>query len=195
MTVRHGLLALLAGGASHGYELKQAFEERTGSLWPLNIGQVYTTLSRLERDGLVAGLDGGPRDRRPYELTDAGRAELDDWVLRPVDQAGGRDELVVKVLMALATPGVDGPSVLQHHRRALVEEMQRYTRLRAGADPAADLDWLLTVDALVLRAEAMVRWLDQCEARTARARRAPGPSRGARPRAGKSSTTEAEATP
>lgn len=171
MSVRHGLLALLAGGASHGYELKQAFEERTGSLWPLNIGQVYATLARLERDGLVEGLEGGDRDRRPYELTEAGRAELDDWLLRPVEQSGSRDELVVKVLMALATPVVDGPVVVQHHRRALVEEMQRYTRLRAGADPVADLDWLLTVDAMVLRAEAMVRWLDQCEGRLARARR------------------------
>jgi DNA-binding PadR family transcriptional regulator len=178
MSVRHGLLALLAGGASHGYELKQAFEERTGSLWPLNIGQVYATLARLERDGLVEGLEGGDRDRRPYELTEAGRAELDDWLLRPVEQSGSRDELVVKVLMALATPVVDGPAVVQHHRRALVEEMQRYTRLRAGADPVADLGWLLTVDAMVLRAEAMVRWLDQCEGRLARARRG---ARGAAP--------------
>lgn len=171
MSVRHGLLALLTGGESHGYELKQAFEERTGSLWPLNIGQVYTTLSRLERDGLVEGLEGGDRDRRPYRLTDTGRADLDEWLLRPVEQSASRDELVVKVLMALATETVDGPRILQHHRRALMEEMQRYTRLRADADPVADLHWLLTVDALVLRAEAMVRWLDQCEGRLARARR------------------------
>lgn len=171
MSVRHGLLALLAGGPSHGYELKQAFEERTGALWPLNIGQVYATLSRLERDDLVVALEGGDRDRRPYKLTEAGRVELDAWLLQPVEQVASRDELVVKVLMALATPVVDGPRILQHHRRALLEEMQRYTRLRAGADPVADLDWLLTVDALVLRAEAMVRWLDQCEGRLARARR------------------------
>ncbi len=192
MSVRHGLLALLAGGSSHGYELKQAFEDRTGSLWPLNIGQVYATLARLERDGLVEGLEGGDRDRRPYQLTGDGRAELDDWLLRPVEQSGSRDELVVKVLMALATPVVDGPAILQHHRRALVEEMQRYTRLRAGADPVADLDWLLTVDAMVLRAEAMVRWLDQCEGRLARARRgvsgAPPPPSGP---AASSPTTEA----
>jgi DNA-binding PadR family transcriptional regulator len=170
VSVKHGLLALLAGGPSHGYELKQGFEERTGSLWPLNIGQVYATLARLERDGLVEGREEGERDRRPYELTEAGRAELDAWLLQPVEQSGSRDELVVKVLMALATPALDGPAILQHHRRALVEEMQRYTRLRAGADPVVDLDWLLTVDAMVLRAEAMVRWLDQCEGRLARAR-------------------------
>lgn len=173
MSVRHGLLALLAGGVSHGYELKLAFEERTGSMWPLNVGQVYATLGRLERDGLVEALDGedGDRDRRPYRLTEPGRTELDSWLLVPVAQSASRDELVIKVLMALATPSVEGPAVLQHHRRALVEEMQRYTRLRAGSDPVADLSWLLTVDALVLRAEAMVHWLDQCEGRLARARR------------------------
>lgn len=170
MSVRQGLLALLASGPSHGYQLKQGFEERTGALWPLNIGQVYATLARLERDGLAVRLDDGGGDRTSYELTDEGRAELDRWVLEPVEATASRDELVTKVLMALDLPGVRVTDVLQHHRRALVEELQRYTRLKADADPSRDLSWLLTVDALVLRVEAMIRWLDQCEGRLARSR-------------------------
>jgi DNA-binding PadR family transcriptional regulator len=179
MSVRHGLLALLSHGPSHGYQLKQSFEERTGALWPLNIGQVYTTLARLEREGLVTRLDEDERDRTPYELTDGGRAELDRWIAQPVEATGPRDELVTKVLMALEVPGVRMADVLQRHRRALVEDLQRFTRLKAGADPKRDLSWLLTVDALVLRLEAMIHWLDQCEGRLARA----GSSDGGRRRA------------
>ena len=180
MSVRHGLLALLSQGPSHGYQLKQSFEERTGALWPLNIGQVYTTLARLEREGFVTRLDEDERDRTPYELTNEGRAELDHWITQPVEATDARDELVTKVLMALDVPRVRMAEVLQGHRRALIEELQRYTRLKADADPTRDLRWLLTVDALVLRLEAMIHWLDQCEGRLARA----GSSAGGQRRAG-----------
>src|SRR4029078_10095842 len=78
MSVRYGLLALLDEAPSHGYPLKTAFEHRTGGNWALNIVQVYTTIQRLERDGLVESIDGDPADddRREYRITAAGRAEL-----------------------------------------------------------------------------------------------------------------------
>ncbi len=76
--MRFPLLALLAGGPAHGYELKQALEQRFGSvLPPINAGQIYTTLSRLERDGLVgddAVAQNGRPNKRVYSLTEAGRA-------------------------------------------------------------------------------------------------------------------------
>jgi DNA-binding PadR family transcriptional regulator len=181
MSVRHGLLALLASGPSHGYQLKQAYEERTGALWPLNIGQVYTTLARLERDGLVARVDEDADDRTSYELTAEGHAELGRWIVEPVDATAARDELVTKVLMALGVPGVRVRDVVQRHRRVLVEELQRYTRLKADTDPARDMSWLLVLDALVLRVEAAVHWLDQCEGRLGRSRQAADTGTRARP--------------
>jgi len=161
MTVKHSLLALLAESPGTGYALKQRYDEHTGALWPVNVGQVYTTLGRLERDGLIqrAGAD----EAALYELTEGGRAELSGWLVEPVAVAELRDELVVKVLLALGTPGIDGLAVVQHHRRAVVEEVQRLTRTRSDAD----LTWALLVDALVLRLDAVLRWLDRCEARLA----------------------------
>jgi DNA-binding PadR family transcriptional regulator len=161
MTVKHSMLALLAESPATGYALKQRYEERTGALWPVNIGQVYKTLSRLETDGLVAHADGD--ESAPFELTAAGRAELSGWLIEPVPQAGMRDELVVKVLLALGTPGVDAQQVIQHHRRAVIEETQQITRTRRDQD----LTWTLLVDSLVLRLDAVTRWLDRCEARIA----------------------------
>ena len=64
MSVRHALLALLSEGPKYGLRLRQEFEARTGEMWPLNVGQVYTTLQRLERDGLVESDGAEPRDRR-----------------------------------------------------------------------------------------------------------------------------------
>jgi DNA-binding PadR family transcriptional regulator len=164
MSVKHGLLALLERGPMHGYQLRVAFEESTGGTWPLNIGQVYTTLSRLERDGLVRPLPGNDAGQRPYEITDAGRADLAAWFATPVRRADRpRDELAIKLALALTTPGVDVPAVVQAQRSATMRTLQEYTRLKARAELPADLPWLLVLDAMLFQAEAEVRWLDHCE--------------------------------
>jgi DNA-binding PadR family transcriptional regulator len=166
MSIKYGLLALLAETPTHGYQLKTAFERRTGGSWALNIGQVYTTLQRLERDGLVAAADAGAEDRREYHLTESGRAQLDAWFASPVVPEGPpRDELTIKVLLAVAANHVDVTDVLQRQRRASIEQLQAYTRRKAQADPEKDVAFLILLDALIFRAEAEVRWLDACEAR------------------------------
>src|ERR1700751_5484212 len=126
MSVRHALLALLSEGPKYGLQLREEFEARTGEVWPLNIGQVYTTLQRLERDGLVES-DGsageGPQNR--FRITPAGQEEGTTWLQAPTDMtAPPRDELVIKILSALRVPGVVVEDVVQAHRRYLVELMQ-----------------------------------------------------------------------
>ena len=171
MSVRYGILALLDEAPSHGYQLKTAFERRTGGNWALNIGQVYTTIQRLERDGLVeaATSEGGPTadvDRREYRITPTGRAQLDAWFEHPVvAEAPARDELTIKVLLAVAAGDVDVTGLLQRQRRASVEQLQAYTRRKAKADPERDVAFLMLVDALIFRTEAEIRWLDACDAR------------------------------
>jgi DNA-binding PadR family transcriptional regulator len=170
MSVRHALLALLSDGPKYGLQLRQEFEARTGEVWPLNVGQVYTTLRRLERDGLVASLgaagdvpDEGPQ--KSYEITDGGRRELVEWLQTPPDIAQPpRDELLIKVLVAVSVPGVDVHDVIQVHRRHLIELMQRYTMVKADAS-ADDVPLALVVDAELFRVEAAVRWLDAAEIR------------------------------
>lgn len=165
MSVKHGLLALLAEAPRHGYQLKTDFEHRTGGSWAINIGQVYTTLQRLERDGLVelAGSDG---DRHDYRITSSGREQLGAWFVSPVVPEGPpRDELTIKVLLAVAATDVDVTEILQRQRTASVEQLQAYTRRKAQSDPRKDLAFLLMLDALIFRTEAEVRWLDAADAR------------------------------
>jgi DNA-binding PadR family transcriptional regulator len=165
MSVKYGLLALLAEQPRHGYELKTAFETRTGGSWAINIGQVYTTLQRLQRDGLVelAGSDG---DRHDYRITATGQSQLREWFRTPVVPDGPpREELTIKVLLAVAARDVDVTDMLQRQRTASVEQLQAYTRRKAQADPQADLAFLMMLDALIYRTEAEIRWLDACEAR------------------------------
>src|SRR5215510_10129448 len=165
MSVRHGLLALLERGPMYGYQLRVAFEESTGGTWPLNIGQVYTTLSRLERDGLVHPLPEGDGGQRPYEITDAGRADLALWFATPVARGDRpRDELAIKLALALTTPGVDVGAVVQTQRTATMRSLQELTRLKSAATGPAELPWRLVLDAMLFQAEAEVRWLDHCEA-------------------------------
>lgn len=174
MSVRHGLLALLESGPRYGYQLRAAFEESTGATWPLNIGQVYTTLSRLERDNLVRPLPEEEGGQRPYEITDAGRAEVARWFTTPVTRTDRpRYELVIKLALALTTPGVDVPSVVQTQRTATMRTLQEYTRLKTRPPEPAELSWRLVLDALIFQAEAEVRWLDHCEASLVRHSPAP----------------------
>ncbi|MER5201637.1 PadR family transcriptional regulator [Streptomyces sp. NPDC002825] len=178
MSIRHGLLALLERGPRYGSQLRTEFESRTGSTWPLNVGQVYTTLNRLERDGMVAQGGEDEAGHTLYAITDSGRAELRTWFEKPVDRTSpARDELAIKLAMAVGAPGVDIRDVIQSQRRHTVKAMQDYTRLKAqalvaveggGAGERDDVAWLLVLEQLIFQTEAEARWLDHCESRLIR---------------------------
>lgn len=166
MSVRHALLALLSEGPKYGLQLRQEFEARTGEVWPLNVGQVYMTLQRLERDGLVesdpSGEDG---PQKGYRITEPGREQLGDWLGPPADTSvPPRDELVIKVLIAMRVPGIDIVELVQSHRKQLVGMMQYFTHLK---DDARDdeVGFLIVADAEIYRLDAVIRWLDSAEAR------------------------------
>jgi DNA-binding PadR family transcriptional regulator len=174
VSVRHSLLALLSAGPMHGYGLKTEFEAATGDVWPLNVGQVYTTLSRLERDGLVAAEADG-EGQKVYEITAAGREELSRWFETPVPrEVIPRQELAIKLVFAVRSGMANVAEVVQRQRVATVRALQDVTRLKATAEADGDLAWLLMLDALVFQAEAEARWLDMCQARLDRAEIAAG---------------------
>lgn len=208
MSVKQGFLALLSERPMHGYQLRQEFEARTGGTWPLNIGQAYTTLQRLERDGLVepAPDDEGSPER--FRLTDAGRAEADAWWLRPVERkAPARDELAIKLALAVTVQpdghDVDVAAVVQGQRTESLRALRDYTRLKrdAATDPDG-LAWSLVLDSLIFAAEAEVRWLDHVEStvaraaagRPARAVERPGAARTPSSRTARAGTTSSTST-
>ena len=171
MSVRHALLAFLSEGPKYGLQLRQEFEKSTGDVWPLNVGQVYTTLQRLELDELIESDDRGEEagPQKVFRITEAGRKELDTWLNTPPDTIEPpRDELVIKVLAALHVPGVSVHDVIQVHRRYLVELMQQWTRLKED-EAESDMPFALVVDAELFRLDSVVRWLDTAEGRLKRA--------------------------
>lgn len=175
MTVRHGLLALLAERPMGVYELRKEFDSRTGGTWPLNIGQVYTTVQRLVRDGLAEMLppDYEVSDVEPYRLTEAGYEAAESWWMSPVDRSTPeRDEFVIKLALATTSPGVDVAAVVQVQRVESMRALRDYTRLKSDA-PASprtrdELAWSLVIDNLIFAVEAEVRWLDHAEAAVVR---------------------------
>jgi DNA-binding PadR family transcriptional regulator len=170
MSIRHALLALLSEGPKYGLQLRQEFEARTGEVWPLNVGQVYTTLQRLERDGLVESDDAvEDSPQKGFHITSEGESELSQWLRTPPDLSSPpRDELVMKVLVAIRVPGVDVHEVIQVHRRYLVELMQQWTRLKEN-EADLDLSFALVVDAELFRLDSVIRWLDAADGRLKRA--------------------------
>jgi DNA-binding PadR family transcriptional regulator len=178
VSVRYALLALLAQRPMYGYQLKSEFEGRLGQTWPLNVGQVYTTLARLERDGLVQGKTADPEGgeaRRTYRISDAGRAALAEWFASPVSRNGQhRDELLVKVVAALEEGVEPTRRVIRAQRTATLELLQRHARTKAEAARRGQLARLLAVDLVIAHAEADAAWLDRCEARVVAAAGAAG---------------------
>ncbi|WP_066374090.1 helix-turn-helix transcriptional regulator [Herbidospora mongoliensis] len=163
MSIRHGLLALLSRGPRHGYQLRVEFEASTGATWPLNVGQVYTTLARMERDGLVEAGESDDQGRVVYAITEAGRAEMERWFTTPVVPSDRpRDELVIKLAMAVAAKAVDVAEVVRRQRTATMRTLQQLTR--AKRDVTGGPAQLLVLDSMIFQAEAEQRWLDHCEA-------------------------------
>ncbi|BEP13247.1 helix-turn-helix transcriptional regulator [Acidothermaceae bacterium B102] len=173
MSVRLGLLALLDESDMYGYQLRATFEQRTGATWPLNIGQVYTTLNRLERDGLVEESGDDGEGHQTYRITEAGRAEVHRWFVTPVSRtAAPRDELAIKLALAVQARDLDVTTIIATQRTETLRTLQDYTRLKAKVDPSdpGEVAWLLVLDAMVFQAEAEVRWLDLCDSRLSRLR-------------------------
>ena len=169
MSIRYSLLAILDAGPRHGYALKSEFEAATGNVWPLNVGQVYSTLSRLERDGLVlvAEDDDG---QKTYRISDSGRQELRQWFGTPVvREVVPRQELAIKLVFAMRAGPEQVREVVRHQLVATMRSLQEFTSLKAKAERDDDLAWLMMLDALIFQAEAESRWLELCEARLARA--------------------------
>jgi DNA-binding PadR family transcriptional regulator len=171
MSVRQSLLAILDQAPCYGYQLRTEFDRRTGSTWPLNVGQIYSTLDRLERDGLVMKGETDEHGHVYYAITDAGSAEVASWLGAPVERGQGtRDELAIKLALAATLPGIDVTSVIRSQRKASLAQVQHLTRAKyAGAHPHGpeELAWALVVDSMIFATEAQVRWLDRTEQRLA----------------------------
>src|SRR4051812_22167366 len=166
MSIRHALLALLSEGPKYGLQLREEFEARTGEVWPLNVGQVYTTLQRLERDGLIeSDDDADPGPQKSYQLTTDGRAELAAWLRTPPDLSSPpRDELVIKVLVATRVPGVDVHDVVQTHRRHIVE-LRRGGAGEKGDAGREELTLARAVAGELSRLASVTRCLEPADAR------------------------------
>lgn len=178
--VRWGLLALFADGPKYGYQVKSEFDAHTSGGWALNVGQVYTTLDRLARDGYVTPVGSNAEGREVFAITDQGRQALADWFVTPVTQTDRpRSELAIKLAMAAIAPGVDVAAVVQAQRAESMRQMRDYTGLRRQADESHDVAWLLLVDHLIFTVDSEIRWLDHVEAtvlRRAGPRRTPPPA-------------------
>lgn len=168
MSVRHSLLAILDQGPCYGYQLRAEFDRRTGSTWPLNVGQIYNTLERLERDGLVAKGDVDAVGHVYYRITEAGREDVRAWLSDPVvRQPGARDELTIKLALAATLPGADVAGIVEQQRiasLAALEALQREYGSESGSGrDGGDLARRLVTEAVIAQAEAEVRWLERVE--------------------------------
>lgn len=187
MPVRHTMLGLLHQRPRHGYDLRAAFEALVGgpSVWEVKPAQVYTTLNRLERDGLIEPVErgriGGP-ERVVYSLTDAGRAELAAWLSEGVHGEHARDHFFVKLMVSIGTPEADPREVIRVQRSTLYRDLHALTAKQRHLDRTVNLARAMLLDKAVMHLEADLRWLDMVEGRLSEIERQPMPQPAARRR-------------
>ena len=166
--MKYPILALLAAEPAHGYELKQRFESRFEAVWPpVNIGQVYTTLQRLERDSLVRGLDGADGDRparHVYEITESGRTALAAWLAASSNGPRIRDDFYMKLVLSRLSGMAEPLELLERQRLALLQELRDLNAL-AGRPEHQETATQLLIEGAALHAQADLRWIDLCEER------------------------------
>ena len=168
MSIKHAILGLLADGPLHGYELKTAYEENLVPASQLNYGQVYTTLERLGRDGLVAHevVSQTERpDKKVYALTAEGRKELHGWLESPARlDLDLRNETFLKLILARRLSDANPLEVLAVERRSCFARLHEVTQTKACAQlERASLQTILLLDLAILRLEAFLKWLEHCE--------------------------------
>ncbi|RJQ55514.1 MAG: PadR family transcriptional regulator [Actinobacteria bacterium] len=169
MPVRHAILGLLEQEPRHGYELRVSFEAMVGgsSVWDLKPAQVYTTLTRLEEQGMIecsSIMQAGGPEKRIYSITDEGRRELEDWLSRPVPASHQRDAFFLKLMILFACDG-EPKKLLRTQRTSLYRELHELTERRSRMDPNVELAQVLLHDKAVMHLDADLRWLDMIEAR------------------------------
>jgi len=164
--VRHPLLALLAKEPAHGYELKQSLEAIFGSAYPSpNIGQIYVTLNRLEKDGYVRSVDVEQSNRpnkKVYYLTAAGREALEQWIDEPTEGPRVRDEFFMKLILAPMTGLSDPMALINRQRRHYLSLMRELNELAERTDPANRVA-LLLIEGAMLHLQADLDWLERCQ--------------------------------
>jgi DNA-binding PadR family transcriptional regulator len=164
--VRLPLLALLARGPAHGYELKQDLEQLLGSAYPQpNVGQIYVTLGRLEKSGLIEGEDveqSSRPNKKVYHLTDAGREALAAWFEDTADEPRVRDEFFMKLALAPQSGATDQITLINKQRRQYLNTMRELSRLAAAEDRDNRIAHLL-IEGAMLHLQADLDWLERCQ--------------------------------
>jgi DNA-binding PadR family transcriptional regulator len=187
MSVRYALLGLLAQRPCHGYELHSTLLSIVGGQenWDLKPAQIYTTLSRLENNGLVrqVGLDkeSGP-EKRIYAITPKGKEEVSCWFQEGVAEYHVRDEFFIKLMIALALEEVDAVEIIRVQRKTLHQQLHNVTHQREDTRPNQDLARVLMLDKTVMHLEADLRWLEMIEGRLDEVAHQPIPPPANRPR-------------
>ncbi|GAA2866053.1 PadR family transcriptional regulator [Streptosporangium fragile] len=164
--MRLTLLALLAKEPAHGYELKQALEQIFGSAYPSpNIGQIYVTLGRLEKDGLVRAVDveqSSRPNKKVYYLTAMGREALDTWADESSEGPRVRDEFFMKLVLAPMTGIADRTALINRQRRHYLTLMRDLNELAEQTDPGNRVA-LLLIEGAMLHLQADLDWLERCQ--------------------------------
>ncbi len=165
MSVKYGILALLYFQKNHGYDLKIEIESLLGIKGKINPGQIYTTLDRLIRDGLVSSVGMDDQERKLYDITETGIKELESWLLEPVLYQSGKDDFHFKWSCARKIGFEYEEKMLDQQKTIIMREVMEFTKLKTEHLLQGDDNKYLLITGKLLHLEAELNWIHQVENR------------------------------
>src|SRR5438067_311930 len=179
MSLKFGILGVLAEEPMHGYEVKNRFENLHGDSWVVNIGQVYTSLQRLELNRLVEPVGRrGDRGKLAYRLTPDGRLALETWLFNPETEPQQlREEIYVKLLLASRADGGRLGGLLAAQRHVYLQRLKDLAELEMKARQDGRDDLVLLYKGAILHTEADLKWVEACVEEVRHPRRTDGRAR------------------
>jgi DNA-binding PadR family transcriptional regulator len=164
MSLKFGILGLLTEAPLHGYEVRGRFETMMGGSWEVNIGQIYITLQRLERDQMIESIgERGDRGKIAYRITNLGRQELNTWLTQPdIDPQLLHEDLFVKILLLRRLAPDNLVDLLQEQQQVKLQHLRNLGAIERQARVNGRHDLLLIVRGAMMHTEADIKWLDLC---------------------------------
>ncbi|WP_166463037.1 helix-turn-helix transcriptional regulator [Amycolatopsis acidicola] len=167
MSLRHAVLATLLPGPQSGYDLAKKFDEVMRGVWYARRNQMYGELAKLTEAGFAEEVAEGPRGRRTYQVTPAGRAELRRWLVEEKPDRTVRDESMLRALLVSTLDRDDALAVLEREERALNAELkplraylEELSRAESPTDPQA-----MGLDLRARMLQAMLDWIAEARRR------------------------------
>ncbi len=162
MSTKYAILGLLNQKPMHGYEIKKEFEKSVSYIWSINVGQLYTLLKKMEGENVIEKKEvpqENKRDKSVYEITDAGRNELQEWLSSPILNRQTKDEFYLKMMFLTQLDKEKARKYVDEQIEVMEKQTKTFKEIGINQSNRMDKFMFLLLEASIIHFEVDIKWL------------------------------------